>query len=197
MPVATVVRPQSDTAWPLYQADHGLAFWPIFKNAHSSLVDWMRSPSLGFVPHIVGVPTSTVSFAVVRDPVGRYISGLAQLWRTGTVADVSWQTFLDGVEAYNWRTGVPYNNNGDRHFISQSATIDQMGGDPRLFPLNADGLDDLRAWLAARELTTDEPIDAQKVTDPDLLEYAHATLTRQIIRHYYDDDVTMWERCNR
>ena len=135
MATLTVVKPPSDTAWPLYNQPTGLAFFPIFKNAHSSLVEWLCHGGPGFVTHIVDVPEDVESFAVVRDPFDRYISGLAQMHRQNVAADVDWPALVDGVERYNWRTGVPYTHNGDRHFHPQSDVIERMPGKPRLFPM--------------------------------------------------------------
>lgn len=189
-----VVRQADGLPFPLYHEGANLLHWPILKNAHSSLTDrlkgkpflfgrWLREPEL---------PVGAVSFAVWRDPFDRYVSGLAQMWRQGAVADVEWSVFVDGVEGFNRRTSSPWTCRGDRHFIPQVRTWHRMGDRRVLFRM--DDLGEVWQWLALHGPWPVCDMDWQKPTDPWMRRYAEQALTRGIIDRHYSADLALWRR---
>ena len=210
-----LVKPVLDLPWPLYQAEANLLHYPILKNAHSSLSDHLKGRGFGFETYIRGdVPHGAVAFCVLRDPFDRYVSGLAQVWRMGLVADVTWRQFIDGVEAFNKRTATPWvyrdgRRKVDRHFVPQSVTVERMGtpprtaqewfdtlGDhPRTVLWRLDELGNMFEWLDREHgLRSDIVLDRQKETSAELRGYAESTLTRGIVERHYAGDMALWNR---
>lgn len=168
-------------------------YWPILKNGHSSIQDWCKG--FGFETYIRDEPPAGYrSFVVVREPFGRYISGLAQMWRIGVVADLDWDLYIDAVERFNRRTHTPWTSRKDRHFLPQINTVNRSTIDRTLFPLTRAGLVDLIEWLvdAGATKAAELPLDQQKPTSAGQIEHAAATLTRGIVDRHYGADVNMW-----
>lgn len=195
-----LVQPPKRQAWPLYHADTGIMFFPIYKNGHSGLCDWFKG--LGFDRFIrvtddgngYQIPDHTISLVVLREPFGRYISGLAQMSRAGIMPDLRWEDYIDAVERFNRRTSTPWNHKGDLHFAHQTTTFDRMGPQRVLFDLT--DLAPMVEWLTAYGIdrAAELEIPHQKRTEDDKIRYAEETLTRRIVEREYADDVELWRQ---
>lgn len=166
----------------------GLVFWPILKAGHTTFDDWMQYVGFrhSFREGFEDADGMT-HVAVVRDPFVRYVSAVYSMWDCGHVADVGWEHYIDGVEAWNQRTGRPWTRNNDMHFAPQHDRVGKMP-DPVLFAL--EDLEPFRAWLESHGLDSGgRPFFAKNVNDPARRRYALDTIGEDIVRSHYAEDV--------
>lgn len=188
-----LVKPKDNLPWPLWHEGAGLLHFPILKNAHSSLSDRLKGKPYLFEMYIRDEwPGDVVaSFAVIRHPVDRYISALAQMFRMDMAPGQSWEAFIDGVERWNRERSKPWTCRGDRHFLPQSLTVDRMPEPRRLFPMGH--WSELWAYLVSYGFNAfREPLDYQKQTPEAWHLHARDTLSVGIIERHYATDLGMW-----
>lgn len=135
---------------PHYSPEHKLLFYPILKVGSSA---WrIELDAHGFSRYqgfnaAEDLPSYT-AFAVVRQPGPRYLSAVAQMYRSyvQTQHGTKWDDFITAVALINRATGEPWRNNADPHFDRQADSIAEMPANRRLFKL---GDNSLNVWLLA------------------------------------------------
>lgn len=188
-----IVHHEPGIPWPLYHPASAVAHFPIYKNAHSALTDWLKGKPQLFQRWPKPIPDQAHSFAVIRHPYDRYISALAQIYRGGQVVpDIGWDEYIRGVEKWNLRMATPWTAQGNYHFRPQTDVIERMPADRTYFPIHK--LGELRGWLHNQGIPTVSSMDHQKKTAAHQIEYARRILTPWPIEHHYSSDLTLWEK---
>lgn len=198
MPVKAYVG----TPGPMVHHRSETIFWTILKNGHTMFNSWLGEAEFallqkGVRPDRVPIPDGYLQVTVWREPFARYVSGLAQMWRQGQVADVPWDQFVDGVDAYNRRIhdanpdgqGHVWTACGNAHFFPQHQYVPHE--DCRKFRL--DNLTPFVDLMAGRGVDLGDP-PQRNVSDHYLTSYAHEHLTREPVLAVYDQDRRIYDR---
>jgi hypothetical protein len=123
---------------PYYSTDHDLLFYPILKNGSSGYR--VALEKYGFVKFL-GYDdfTDTVAFTLLREPVRRYFSAVAQMYRSYIlpIHGTDWDEYIMAVAAIIRATGKPWRFENDPHFLRQADTVAEMPENQRLFLLSS------------------------------------------------------------
>lgn len=141
-----MIRPIHVTYKPVHAG--GVAWCPIRKCASTSLVRWVSGHS--YLERI------TRDYrAIVRDPVDRYLSSLAQMFKHtagsgGTevtqaylASKDAWVQFLEPVRRFGSHGGEIWTNGRDRHFSHQHTVMAKVPSDATLTLYRFEQIEDL------------------------------------------------------
>lgn len=141
----------------MFNQEWGLLYFPILKNAHSALIQYL--PKCGFERAADPLPKAP-AFCFIRDPYRRYISSLAQVlrFRRRRHPSAQWGELLDEVTAM-----LPevFTFNRNRHFEPQANTVARMPAAKILLPI--EGLAIPRAFNVTADA---DVLEAYRRIDP-------------------------------
>lgn len=162
-----------------------VAYYPILKNAHTSLKQWLSAA--GFRTVTFDDEPDVDSFTVIREPFARYLSALHTMWRGDChewFKALTWDEFVDRVAS------MPYvwTRNDNPHFDPQVRDVERMRR-PTLFTMET--LGDIRDWLERRGVVLG-PLPRLNESTPADIAGASTRIDRQSVLDYYAADVALY-----
>ena len=174
----------------LIHQDRKVGFYPIFK-CGSTTMHRLLGASCGFMAddhRIDSMPADYECFAIVRDPVDRWLSAAHTIWPSVRKGQ-PWPEFL--VEKLD-EPGV-WNHDNDQHFRPQRQSLPAELGRVTLFPLER--IDDTIAWLAERGIHATGGMPHVKRTPDEHRAASYALLRdsdREAIEEVYAGDLALY-----